>query len=178
MDINYTNGLFDDYELTVIRIKSRNLIGKAGFLPDDLEDIRQEIILDLLQRLPKYDPSKSSRHTFINDLVDNKIANLIEEKNAALRDYHNSPARLDEPANTNPIPTLDYESATENVSLRDGVMSDFELFELREDIIRMLEKLPPHLRDVCIRLLQDNICTVAKEAPEPRTARAAPARRN
>jgi len=172
MDINDTHGLFDEYEIATIRIKSRGLIGKAGFMPGDFEDIRQEIILDLLQRLPNYDPEKSSRHTFINDLVDNKVARIFEERSAAQRDYHFAPAPLVETENEHKSLTSDYEPVTEkllpwNRGLR--ILSEFELFELREDIIRVLEKLPSNLRDICIMLMQDNICTVAVETGIPKS---------
>ncbi len=173
MDINKTHGLFDEYELTLIKIKSAKLIGKVGFLPDELEDIRQEIILDLLERLPNYDPAKSARHTFINDIVDNRIADMIEERKAAKRDYHFAPTSLDAATvNENGTRNIDFESATEKtLPWNRGIqmLSDFELFELRDDIIRVLEKLPPNLLDICILLMQDNICTVAAETGIPKS---------
>ena len=167
MDIGTTHGLFDEYELTLIRIKSKKMIGKTGFLPDDLEDIRQELILHLLQRLPSYDPSKSSRHTFINDVIDNKIIDLVREKISQKRDFQSAPWSLDAAVCASNI-----SGAVTEKSLpwnRDRkMMSEFELFEMREDIIRVLEKLPPNLQEICIRLLQDNICTVAEETGIPK----------
>ena len=48
----------NEYARSVIRNKARQLIGKYGFTPDDYEDLEQEMILDLLVRLPKFDPEQ------------------------------------------------------------------------------------------------------------------------
>jgi len=167
MEIGKTHGLFDEYELTLIRIKSRKLIGKAGFIPDDLEDIRQEIILDLLQRLPNYDPAKSSRHTFINDLIDNRITDMVREKIALKRDYQAEPQSLDAAVGGFIASgAVTKKELPWNRGMK--MMSEFEIFEMRQDIIRVLEKLPPNLREICFRLLSDNICTVAEETGIPK----------
>lgn len=172
MDISEKNGFFDEYEITTIRVKAKNLIGKAGFTKDDLEDIQQEIILDILQRLPGYDPAKSSRRTFINDIADNKIARLIEERNADKRDYHSTPESLDA---VNDDGDRTWESRINSVTNEDfpwnvwSGLSDFDRLELREDIIPVLKKLPPKLQDICIRLMQNSICGVSIETGIPKT---------
>ncbi|HOY62649.1 MAG TPA: sigma factor [bacterium] len=171
MDISEKDGGFDEYELTTIRVKARKLIGKAGFTRDDLEDIQQEIVLDILQRLPAYDPEKSSRHTFINDIADNKIAALIEERNAEKRDYRFTSGSLDDAKDDG---DRAWESRINSVTAEDfpwnkgGALSDFDRFELRADIVQAFRGLPPNLQDICLRLMRDSAGVVAAETGIPK----------
>ena len=71
----------------LIRFKARQLVGKAGFTASDREDIEQELILDLLRRLPKYDPKRAQRNTFIARVVEHRVATLIAAQKAGIRDY-------------------------------------------------------------------------------------------
>lgn len=143
------------------------LIGKAGFTREDLDDIKQDITLDLLLRLPKHDPAKSSLNTFINDVVDNKIARMIEAQNAEMRDFRIKTGSLNEIAeDVDGTPTeLIHDITDDDLPWNHGTgeMSDFDLFELRNDTIRVLSKLPPKLREICLRLMRDNIFVVARE---------------
>lgn len=88
---------FDPYVHDLIRIKARQLIGKAGFTAADKEDIEQELMLDLLQRLKKFDPTKAKRTTFMVRVVNHRIASLIEERQARCRDWRLCLDSLDEP---------------------------------------------------------------------------------
>ncbi|HOC94357.1 MAG TPA: sigma-70 family RNA polymerase sigma factor [bacterium] len=166
---NETSEQFDEYEITLIRIKSKSVVGKAGFLPDDMEDIMQDIIVDLLERLPKYNPDKSSRHTFIDDLANNKIARMLCDKSAAKRHYSLAPATLD--MVDGKVHGDDAEPVSEKNEIcsdTSRTLSDFEIIELRQDIVRALKKLPPKLRDICVMLMQKNICAVAAETGIPK----------
>ncbi len=166
------HGELDEYAVTTIRVKAKKLIGKAGYTKADSEDIRQEITLDLLQRLPNYDPTKSSLHTFVNDVVDHKIARMIEARNAEMRDFKTVPLSLnvlEEDADGTLFEQIDeIEDETLPWNPGPGKASEFDLFELRNDIIRILSKLPPHLREICLRLMRNNIFVVAKEMGIPR----------
>ena len=86
----------DPYAVEIIRLKARQLVGQAGFTASDRDDLEQELILDLLRRLPKYDPSRAKRNTFIARVVEHKIANLIEAQTAHKRDYRRCPCSLNE----------------------------------------------------------------------------------
>ncbi len=76
-----------EYARKFVHVKARQLVGKYGFTRDDYEDLCQEMILDLLIRLPKFDPSKASLNTFIDRIVNRKAANLIRYQRQAKRDY-------------------------------------------------------------------------------------------
>ena len=64
-----------------------NWSDRSGFTESDRDDLEQEMMLDLLQRLPKYNPDRAQRNTFIARVVEHKIATLIEARKAGLRDY-------------------------------------------------------------------------------------------
>ena len=77
MDTNRSIHDFDDFALDMVNIKATQLVGKAGFTLDDIDDIKQEMILDLLERLAKYDPSKSNYKLFVTCVIDRKGQNMI-----------------------------------------------------------------------------------------------------
>ena len=77
----------EEYAVWLIRRKARELTGRGGFTESDQEDIEQEMMLDLLKRLPKYDPEKAQRNTFIARIVEHKVSSLIREREAVSCDY-------------------------------------------------------------------------------------------
>lgn len=86
-----------EYAAGLIRHKARKLVGRAGFTKDDVEDIKQELTLDLLERLPKFAPAKATHNTFVACLVERKISNLIRHRKREIRDRQ----REDHSLNTN-----------------------------------------------------------------------------
>ena len=83
MDTNRSIHDFDDFALDMVNIKAAELVGKAGFTADDFEDIRQDMLLDLMERLAKYDPSKSNFKLFVTRVIDRKVQNMIRYREAA-----------------------------------------------------------------------------------------------
>ncbi|MBE0566075.1 MAG: sigma-70 family RNA polymerase sigma factor [Krumholzibacteria bacterium] len=79
-----------------IAITAVNLVRNLRLPPDDIEDIKQDLWMDLLLRLPAYDPERSSLRTFITRLVRNKRENLRESYRAMKRDVWKAGPSLDE----------------------------------------------------------------------------------
>lgn len=79
-----------------IAITAVNLVKDLRLPPDDIEDIKQDLWMDLLLRLPAYDPERSSLRTFITRLVRNKRENLRESYRAQKRDVWKAGPSLDE----------------------------------------------------------------------------------
>lgn len=77
----------DEYATTLIRLKARQLIGKYGFTKSDREDIQQELTLDLLMRLDRFDPRKAKPTTFVRLIVDRHVATLLRKRTSRARDY-------------------------------------------------------------------------------------------
>ena len=57
MGVDNSDDGIDPYAAGLIRFKARQLVGQAGFTASDRNDLEQDLILDLLRRLPKYDPN-------------------------------------------------------------------------------------------------------------------------
>lgn len=161
----------DDTAITAIRIKALGIIG-PGCSEADLEDLQQEIILDILVRLPSYDPGRTSRNTFINRLIDHKIARIMETRSAAKRSGYEDTISLDgifEQTDTEPVPKTQSLVAGELPWNRDGrEVSEFDLNDLRHDIVRVLKRLPPSLRDTCLGLLGSTVSELSRETGIPR----------
>ena len=92
---NTKQRILDGYARDIIRYKARQLIGKYGFTRDDYDDLQQEMMLDLLRRLGKYDPSKAGLSTFVARIVDRKVSTLIRHQRQEKRDYRRQVCSLD-----------------------------------------------------------------------------------
>jgi len=75
----------DEVAAKLIKRKARHAIGKAGLNRSDREDLEQDLVVELLAWLPKYDPSKASRETFIATVLDSKISNILRHRRADMR---------------------------------------------------------------------------------------------
>ena len=84
MSFDPPQGGLDPYALKHIRFKARQLAGQAGFGAGERKDLEQELFLDLLTRLPQYDPDRARRTTFISRVVANRVSTLIESQKAGL----------------------------------------------------------------------------------------------
>ena len=173
MDTNRSIHDFDDFALDMVNIKAVQLVGKAGFTLDDIEDIKQDMILDLLERLAKYDPSKSNFKLFVTCVIDRKGRNLIRHRQMEMRDYRREACSLNDEINMgiNSDPVQRY-------SLMDQDEPDIRIGKYRRttedrnhlhiDLAAVLADLPPELRRV-VELLQCMSATqAARELGIPR----------
>ena len=157
----------DTYAVRIIRHKARRLIGKFGFTEFDIEDIEQELVLEVLRRLPKYNPKRAKLSTFIALVVEHKIATIIETRKAAMRDYRRCAGSLndsledDEGGSTELIEAFDQEAYL----FRTGKLSRpaAELRDLKIDLCKAIEKLPLELRELCRRLLTNTVTEVSRD---------------
>jgi len=162
----------DPYAAKIIRYKAKRLVGRFGFTESDREDLEQELILDLLRRLPKYNPARAQRSTFIDCLVNHAIATLIEARMAAMRDYRlcscslNDPLEDEDGHSIERIETIDQDDDF----LRTGKLSrpTAELQDLRIDLSKAMEKLPPELRELCQRLMNYTVTRISSDTGIPR----------
>ena len=69
----------DPYAKKRIEYHAKRLSRKPGFTPSDVPDIEQELALDLLKALPKFDPSKASLPTFISRVVNRRCISLLRD---------------------------------------------------------------------------------------------------
>jgi RNA polymerase sigma-70 factor (ECF subfamily) len=51
----------DPFVLRQAEIRASRIVGATGYMPDDWEDLRQELLLDYVRRQPRFDPARGDR---------------------------------------------------------------------------------------------------------------------
>jgi RNA polymerase sigma factor (sigma-70 family) len=171
METSKQDGL-NDYARNLIRHKARKLIGSSGFTWDDYEDLMQEMALDLLIRLPKFDRNKASFNTFAVRIVDRRISTLIRHRTQGMRDYSSEAWSLDEPIdelNSAGASRSDALSQDEH-DLRTGkhCRPESERIDMRLEVSLVLSELPPDLKELAERLCHQSVTEAARDLGVPR----------
>lgn len=120
----------------IIRHKVRTLIGRHGFTTSDEPDLQQELAMHVSIRIARHDPSRAARSTFVDRIVRNKIANILENRMALKRGGRKRQLALD--------------AVPEGVLL-DGD-TDAAAVDLGMDVRNAVAGLPPDLRRVATEL--------------------------
>jgi len=171
MGIKHCEGI-DEYAVQIIKFKAKQLVGRVGLTDSDREDLEQEMILDLLQRLPKYNPDRAQRNTFIARVVEHKIATIIEARKAGLRDYRLCNCSLNErleDGEGGSVERIEIIDQEDYLRLTAGLSrSTAELRDLSFDVRQAIEKLPPELRELCRRLGVDTVTELSRDTGVPR----------
>jgi len=74
---NRYDGL-DEYAVKLIKHKARQLVGRAGFVDADRHDLEQDMVIDLLRRLPRFDPTLASASAPVRSTPDSTTPNSQE----------------------------------------------------------------------------------------------------
>ncbi|MGE0769299.1 MAG: sigma-70 family RNA polymerase sigma factor [Hyphomicrobiaceae bacterium] len=163
---------FDRFTLGIIRRKVKQLITRAGFTPQDREDLEQELFARVLQSLPSFDPGQAHRNKFITAVVERYVANILRDKRAGKRD-HRRICSLNitiDVAGEGPIELAETISRRElDARLGGHPRSDEELAQLACDIAEVMGTLPDELRDLAERLRTESVSEIARATGVPRT---------
>ena len=172
MGVDNSDDGIDPYAAGLIRFKTRQLVGQAGFTASDREDIEQELILDLLRRLPKYNPKRAQLNTFIARVVEHRVATLIEAQKAGIRDYRRCRCSLNDRFEDEDGRSVERAETfdQEDYLLRTGAQSrpSDELSALAIDVTAVLEGLPPELRNLCRGLKAKPVTEISRDTGVPR----------
>lgn len=170
---NAKQRILEGYARDVIRHKAWQLIGKYGFTLDDYNDLQQEMMLDLLRRVGKYDPDKAALSTFVARIVDRKISTLIRHQRQEKRDYRRQVCPLDAQIEDQDGQArgldeiLSQDAYDEEVGRHDRPES--ERRDLRFDLTLVLDELPDDLRQLASRLQTRTVAEIARELGVPRS---------
>ena len=164
MDFKNSYDGIDDYAVRIIKHKARKLIGSKGFSKSDREDLEQEMIYDLLRRLPKYDSAKAQLNTFIARVVENRISSIIEEREAGKRDWHLCTTSLNDRFDQGENDTVERQEVYD----MDECLSQtgrfppnpFDQKQHRIDLGSAIPALPPELRSFCKRVLPESVTEI------------------
>lgn len=76
-------GGVDSYAVSYTSYKARVLLRTPHFNKDDLEDIKQELMLAYLLAWPGFDPSKGHPKSFIKTVINNRAAEMLRSTGSA-----------------------------------------------------------------------------------------------
>ncbi len=168
----YPNELID-YVMKRAEFKARQVVGKVPAL-GEVEDIQQDLIEDVLRRLPKFDDGRATVKTFVCRIINHKIADLLERHEAACRGRGDARESLDDwvrdetGAWVRRDTTVD--ASQRHAHLRVCERNDHEQRELELDIASVMGSLSPQQRDVCAMLRTKTPTEIARQTGLPRSA--------
>lgn len=170
---NQRNGI-DEYAVKQIKHKARQLVRHSAFTDADLDDLEQELTLDLLNRLRKYNPRRAQRNTFIARVVEHKAATILEAASAARHRERACALSLSDRIETAEGELIELgDTINERDRVRRhgaGFASQTEMSDLRMDLQAAVASLPPQLRRLCNLLETMTVTEVASTLGVSRAA--------
>lgn len=140
-------------------IAARRLNRKLRLSKDDLADVRQDLLVDVIARLPAFDPQRGSLGAFAGIVMANRAARLTHKVKQERRLYGAVPTSLDETLSEGDGTTRgDLVSEEDGLSAYFGQPVDaFTDVERRLDVERGLGALDPNDARLSAALSQSNI---------------------
>lgn len=166
MDTTQKHEQLTEYTMTLVHCKARQLVGKAGYTPDDIKDIEQDLIQDLLERLPKFDPAKATLNTFAARVVERRLCNLLRHRHTEMRDPRREAFSLNEEVETDDGPMERHETiGQEEIDPFTGRCHQpaAERVHLQMDLDAIIAGLSPELRQIADLLRTLSVAEVARE---------------
>lgn len=162
-----------DYASKVVKIKARQMIRRTGFNKSHREDLERELLLDLLQRLPHFDPERASRKTYIDRVVNHMVAKIIRARLREKRDFRLNECSLNEMVVDGDGVTVERAETIDQdeplIRLGTTRASEMDRSDLAMDLEAVIEKFPPEWREVLERLKSQSIRQIAAEMGMPKS---------
>ncbi|MEX0653918.1 MAG: hypothetical protein WD534_12735 [Phycisphaeraceae bacterium] len=149
-----TSHFIDDYALDRIDFRVRQLRFQFDLSDEDQEDLRNDMVVELLSASKRFDPDKSKRETFINRVLDRFVLYVTRQRCTQQRRASDSPIGFDD-VSAGFQPTVN--------DTRRGEPNEQDLRELRLDLPEVIAKLPGDLQQVCEVLTRKSGRAAAKE---------------
>lgn len=149
----------DRYVVNQVRYHACKLVRHPNIHSMEIEDIEQELMLDVLSRTQAYDPEKASWRTFVDRIINHKIANLIEEAKAQKRGGGIQEMSLD---------ALMENPEGEDDELPDPAGDPTEAMHLSINLNRAMQVLPRSLVLLLIQLGEYNPSELSRMTRVPR----------
>jgi len=162
------------YAMKRTHYKARQVVKTSGFTKDDFDDIRQDLLRDVLQRLPKFNGDRAGMKTFISRLIDNRIASLIKHRHAACRDSRRNDCSLDDWVHDEDGRWVRRDTTISEDRARahtgQAPRSRQETLQLAMDTAHVMDSLPDDLRDLCARLRSQTVLEISRETGMSRSS--------
>ncbi|MDX2198002.1 MAG: sigma factor [Phycisphaerae bacterium] len=159
--------LLTEYTEGIIQMKARQLARRCDFQRSDGEDLAQEMRSHLLRRAPRYDPARGSINTFVAHVLNSWIASLLRSRRRLKRAAGRKTVSLDAPRGSGEGADTALRDAlsTENIPGRSDALPDDVISrkELMTAVARVVDALPPLLREICQRLPDQPAAAIQRE---------------
>ena len=140
-------------DLVLIRAKARQLVGRNGFTRSDRSDIEQNLVVHVIENLPRFDATRGRRTTFVDRIVNHRVASILRHRCAQRRDYRRSLAFEQAPVNDD---GEQFEPADRRQAHADPPP------DLKFDLANAVETLNDELRQMCGLLMHESIADTAR----------------
>jgi DNA-directed RNA polymerase specialized sigma24 family protein len=143
----------------------RQLIRRPEFRKQDREDLRQDLLVGLLEGLPRFDPGQGHRNPFVTTVIERTAASLVQRARAKKRDCRSlcSFNARNEAAAGAPGELAETVGQREHDARRGRhPRTDHELSQLRIDVAEVLGFLPEHLRARALQLMRSSKTQTAR----------------
>lgn len=134
-----SDNCIDDYALARIDFRVGRLVEAFRLGDGEAEDLRQDMIAELLKARVRHNPARCQRNTFINRTLDRYY--LHAARALANRQKHES-------MRPTPISAMPTFSPTVNDPRR-GERSEQERVDVAIDLAEVVSNLPPELQRIC-----------------------------
>jgi RNA polymerase sigma factor (sigma-70 family) len=133
-----------------VRKAAWKLARTVGFLPSDRKDLRQELRMEIIRKLPANVRDETDLMKYVNVIISSAVKNIVRHQKAAKRDYRRRGPSLDsEVVSEDGQPTTRGELLGQGDDCRHEYgLSDQEAAELRMDIDEGLREAPVEVRDL------------------------------
>ena len=150
----------DPYIFQQASCRASLLVGSAGFRSDAWEDLKQEMVLDVLRRSPKFDPARGDWQGFVRGVVRNHAAVLV------MRERRRAPEILSQD-----LVNREDASDAESLDILDKRPSSgvVDALHLSLDVRRIVESLPTPLYSLAVLLGQMPVQDVCRHAGKSRS---------
>ncbi|MBL8812487.1 MAG: sigma-70 family RNA polymerase sigma factor [Planctomycetaceae bacterium] len=161
-----------DFEFGIVKRKARQLVGRGGFKPQDIEDLEQDLMLRLIQGLQSFDPKIAHQKSFVTAIVERAVATILRDTNAAKRDRGDQQSLEILVEVTGESPTqLGNTIGDREYNRRRGrhPRTQKECDELHVDLESVINSLPNDQQQLAEKLKSKSIAESAREFGLPRT---------
>lgn len=140
------------------------LMGSYGFTADDWGDLRQDMLLDCLRRLPRYDAARGTWQGFVRRVIRNRVCVLVSQQ-ARRRQFEQLEGDGEQVDRSEAL-------APQACRHRHGPRTPGQHFglELRLDIQRVLAGLPEPLRVVAAQLGETTVADICRRTGRSRSS--------
>ena len=172
MSKNRFHGI-DPYIVKLVAFKANQLCMRPEFTDADREDLEQELVLDVLQRISEYDSTKAKQSTFAAHIINNKAATILARCRALKRNHNRIEYSLNDIIEDKEGVLWERDELFDRdiflINIGRQSRPSQELIDMRIDVQNYINSLPPQHQDICKMLMRKTITSTAQSMGTPRT---------